>query len=114
MGARSGMTHRVSILRDEQEETTAWNQMGDPDWQAAYEDVACRAYYAPGREITDGAKNANVDRVVVLFPPGTDILPTDRLGDITDRLGKILYPGPHRVESVGRRADHVHVETEVV
>lgn len=108
------MTHRTTILRDQQDDVTSWNQTDEPDWQSAAINVPCRAFYQNGSETIDGTKTANVDQIGILFPSGTDVKPSDRIGDVTDRLGAVLFRGPHRIESVGYRADHITATLQAV
>lgn len=114
MPGRSQMKHRATVLRDQQETRDGWNQKATPDWETHIASLPCFAWYTPGREVQDGQKIANVDAIGLLVPNGTDVTPQDRIGDITDRQGRVLYPGPHRIESVGRRQGHISLTLEVI
>lgn len=111
------MTHRATVQRDTTltaGRTDGWNQPAEPDWQPHLLDCPCRVWFTPGDEIMDGEKIANVDRLTAIFPTGTDIKPTDRLAEVSDRLGVELFPGPIRILTVGRRAGHIAVTLEAV
>lgn len=108
------MTHRTSILRDQQATMTGWNQTDVPEWSPVAINVPCRAFFNNGREVQDGGKVVAVNALTVLLPLGTDITTDDKLGAITDRRGRTLHAGEHRVESIGHRRDHIAVALEVV
>ena len=114
MTVRQTMTYRAVIERNTVAGSTQWNQKPTPDWTTHLAACPCRVWYADGREVADGGKVVSVDQLKMIVPLGTDVTPADRLGDVSDRLGNVLFAGPVRIASVRRRRDHLAVKLEVV
>lgn len=113
MSACSSMSHRATVERSTPA-NTGWGNPGPDSWAPSSVDVRCRAWYDSGREQTGvEGKTAEVELVRAIFPLGTDITSKDRLDSVRDRLGNVVFPGPLKVEAVGRRADHIPVTLEV-
>lgn len=114
MPARSAMTHRATIQRDMQSSTDEYNQPGRPQWEDHLVAHPCRAWFRSGREIQDGQKIASVNELSVIVPKGTDVTPGDRLDEVADRRGNVIFQGPVRIESIGQRRDHIALTLQVV
>lgn len=88
--------------------TNVWNDLAD--------DIPCRGYpiriRSAGAPALGGAVEASQTRpgvyefTGVMIPKTQDIKEGDRLGDITDRLGNVVFTGPMLVDSVGELVDH--------
>lgn len=104
---RLALTHRTTIQRSEAEDDP-WGQPGIPDWQDLETDVPCRAWILTGREQVSADRQIVVNDMRCLLPVDTDIVETDRLGDITER-GEVIFEGPFGVEAVMRQRDHLEV-----
>lgn len=107
------MRMRADIERNTDATTDSWNQKG-VDWEPHLADCACHLWYENGSEYVDGVKVAVVDELRAILPLGTDVTPADRLGDVTDKQGVVLFNGPLRILSVQRRRDHLVAKLEVV
>ena len=94
--------------------TVSWNSVGT--------DVHCRGFALRIRsgggpslggveEAGAGLRPGVYEFTAVLIPKGTDIQEGDRLTDITDRLGNVIFPGPMMVDSVGELVDHRRLTT---
>jgi hypothetical protein len=122
MSARSAMTHRATIERlthsspgaTEDEWGHAAAPEGEGDWEELEAAVPCRVWYSSEREVTDGDKTAAIEDRRAIMPLGTDVTEGDRILSVTDRRGNELFAGPIRIESVGRRIDHLALMLEAV
>jgi hypothetical protein len=109
------MRHRAVIERDMAVGEDDWGQSGTPDWRIHLHDLPCAAWFEAGREVIDGAKTAVIEDRKVIVPLDTDVTEKDRVARITDRRGKeTIFEGPARIESVGRRRDHLALMLEAV
>jgi hypothetical protein len=77
-------------------------------------DIPCRLWYSTGREVIDGTKSAPIEDRRMIVPVDTDVNVADRVAKVTNRRGTLLYDGPMRIESVGRRQDHLELMLEAV
>lgn len=111
MSARSTMTMRATIERNN---STGKNPWGQPKRETLVEQVgtvACKAWSKSKRDVDDSGKDAVVEGVAVLVPASTSILKHDRL-TIKDRRGVLQFDGPvyvltkSRAGSSGSHADH--------
>lgn len=116
MSARAQMTMRATVQRDSSKEgdPDSWGHSEEPDWDDHLEDVPCRVWFNSEREVTDGQKTAAIEDRRAIMPLGTDVTEGDRIANVTDRLGAELFDGPIRIESVGRRQDHLALMLEAV
>ncbi|MCQ4575415.1 MAG: head-tail adaptor protein [Candidatus Brocadiales bacterium] len=107
MGARSRMTLRADVERNQETGVDGTNQPLKPDWQALAT-VACWVYSKARREVVDGKKVAVVEDLRAMVPLSTDITEKDKIAQIIDRSGNVIYAGPLGIESVQRK--HTHLE----
>jgi hypothetical protein len=112
MTARNAMTHRCTIQRDASHSGTVRDEWGGdqpPEWAATTtETVSCRYWYAESATIMDGQRNIITTARMLLLPIDTDVTDDDRIGDITDRRGRVLVEGPMRIDSLGaHERDHL-------
>lgn len=107
------MKMRADIERNADGATDGWNQKG-VSWATHIEACPCRVWYENGSEYVDGVKTAVVDELRMIVPLGTDVKASDRVGDVTDRRGRVQFAGPIRISSVQHRADHIVAKLEVV
>lgn len=106
MTVRSRMRHRTTIERD----SSSGGQYDVPTMSAVASDQPCFLWTRSGREAVGPDRIAVVESMRVLLPLGTDVKPTDRLGDIEDRLGDTILSGPLNILSVLPHHDHVELE----
>jgi hypothetical protein len=109
MSARSTMTHRTTIERDQAGADSSWGGTATPDWQPLLTGQPCRLWFKAGRQVVDGAKTAAIEDFRLLLPVDVDVTTRDRVGSVTDRLGRVIMEGPMLIDTVGRRRDHLAV-----
>lgn len=111
MSARSTMSMRATIERNNATGTNPW---GQPTREVLVEQVAtvpCRAWSKTKRDVDDADKDAVISGIAVLVPAGTSILKHDRL-TIRDRRDVVQFDGPvyvltkQRRGSSGSHTDH--------
>jgi hypothetical protein len=84
------MRHLATILRN----TGASNSWGQKDagWTAVHTNVMCRAWPVSNQVVIAPGEIADVEAFHLAFPLGTDVLQTDRIGDVTYR-GTVILNG---------------------
>lgn len=107
------MVHRCTVERATAG-TDAWGNPAIPAWATHLPALPCRAWYSAGREVTDAGKTAVVEDRRMIVPRDTDVREDDRVAAVTNRKGEMLFPGPMRIESVGRRRDHLDLHLQAV
>lgn len=113
MTARNAMYHRCTIERDASHSGPTPDDWGN-DQPAVWQDVAtqtsisCRFWYDDSATIMDGERRILTTSRMLLLPIDTDVTDDDRIGDITDRRGRVLAKGPMRIDSIGpHERDHL-------
>lgn len=109
MGARQRMTMRATIERDQQAAEDPWGHPENPDWQTHLDRLPCSMWVHVETDVTDDNMQAVVEDRRAIFPLDTDLTPTDRIAQVADRRGQVLFDGPMRIRTVVRRADHLEV-----
>lgn len=112
MSARGTMTHRAKIERPTTG-TDSWGNPGAPVWNTHLADLPCRAWFQKGRELV-GDLNVVIEDRRMVCPRDTDIVEGDRVAEVKDRRSRLVFDGPMRIESVGRRKDHLALMLEAV
>lgn len=109
MAARGAMNMRAAIERDANAGMTdPGGQPVPPDFQPHLSGLPCRTWFEQREEITqDIRKNIVIEERRMVVPLATDIIEDDRVVQVTDRLGSEIFSGSARIESVGRRQDHL-------
>jgi hypothetical protein len=109
--ARMSMRHRCTIQRNLSDGTESddWGQDALPDWATIATDVPCRAWYerVGTQTIQDGEKLAELTVRRLMLPYTTDLDEDDRIVNVTDRLGRELFDGPMRIDTLDRREGHM-------
>lgn len=106
------MTHRCTIERDSQHAMNAdeWGNDLPAEWAGVetLTGVSCRYQYRDSVTSMDGEKRILSTERVLYLPYGTPLTDDDRIGDITDRRGRVLVEGPLRIDSLGaHEQDHL-------
>jgi hypothetical protein len=104
-------TMRAQIERDVATGKDAWGGSAAPDYQPRGE-LRCFAW-APkvGVDVVDGKKAAIKQDVRMMFGLSGDLLPGDRVAQVTNAQGdKIYFRGPLRIEG---EIDFKHTHYEV-
>jgi hypothetical protein len=107
MGARRMMTMRAHIQRDMQVNKDPYGQPRIPDWQTLVAAEPCRTWFETERHVVDGDKTVAVENRKLIVPRDSTVLPGDRILDVKDRRGNVLFTGPALIEAVGVRKDHL-------
>lgn len=104
-----GLRHRVTIQRLTSETDGAGGRT--ETWTDHAEDVPCRAW----TDVRRDSESEQGDKVTVtsdrrlVVPLATDVTEADRIGDVTDTAGNVVFEGPMRVEAVARHRTHIEV-----
>lgn len=107
------MVHRTTIQRDASMSAAVvkdeWGGDQAPNWAATTTTtVSCRYWYDDSATIMDGERRILTTARMLLLPIDTDVTDDDRIGDITDRRGRVLAAGPMRIDSIGpHERDHL-------
>lgn len=101
MSARSTMTMRAEVERDNTSTTNAWNRPDVANF-VLVGTIPCRAYSKAVRDVDDDGKSAVLEDMRAIVPAGADVEEEDRLV-IKDRLGLLQFGGPVLVEGKQRR-----------
>ena len=112
--ASTMMTMRAEILRNQTATEDTWGQPDAPSFSTHATDVACRVWTRTRQKIVDGAKIAHVEETRCSMVTDQDVLEADRLGDITDRLGVVLFGGQWEIRDFQRRPGHLEMELKRV
>lgn len=94
--SRGTMTHRAELRRSNTG-TDVWNRPIEEGFSSmrSLGVISLRVSSSTSRlELRDEGKAAAIEELIGFFSLDLDIRPQDRLGDITDRQGKVLFSGP--------------------
>lgn len=103
------MRHRCKIERDNATGTSDWGGPNEPNWVTHLASLPCRTWFEADAEVIDGDKSAVIEARKIIVPLGTDVTEKDRVAEVKDRLGNVIFTGPAGVRAVGRRADHLEL-----
>jgi hypothetical protein len=98
VSTRLSLTHRCSIERNEEVD----DQYGNPGaaaWVDHLTDLPCRAWDRAARGAVDATTIAVVEDRRMMVPLGTDVLDSDRVGDVTYR-GDLILKGPMLINAL--------------
>lgn len=117
--AETAFHHTVTVSRNEETDVDDGGQPMPPDWQTHLADQPCLAYVRPGRaepgvEIVDALKAAVMNERRVLLALDTDVTVADRLGDVTDADGAVVFAGPMNITTVIRRVSYLELAVEAI
>lgn len=115
MPARGTMTMRAHVQRDQAAADPFGGKLSS-NWQTLHAALPCRVWHTRQRSshVLDGDKIVEVIGLLLAVPTGTDITPKDRVVDVRDRLGTVLFPGPVNIDSVSFRIGHVIIALESI
>jgi len=112
--SRVGYRHRVTIERDAKlgSKDADWGGQQTPEWKTHLASLRCRAWTNGAMEpVNDQATVTYEDRRVSV-PVGTDVTERDRVADVKDAQGNVIFEGPSNIEGVLRYSDHVELMLE--
>ena len=99
----------------ERSATTGEDEDGHPiiAW-SPWATVPCYAWSQSRKELVDGNKTVVIEDLRALVPLATDLTESDRVARIEDRLERILFAGPLRIEAVRRMPRHQELMLEKI
>lgn len=109
MSARSSMTMRAVVERDQASGRSPYNTPAKPDWQVLHTALPCRLWVHLTNEVPEDHRAARVEDVRCIVPLKSDIRRGDRIVRVEDRRGQVLFVGPFDVEDSIRRPDHLEL-----
>ncbi len=98
------LTMRAEIHRNDAD-ADAHGHPGKPEWTLIKDGVACFVWSKLRQRVIDGHQTAEVEEVGAVFARGTDILSADRIEQIKDRRGRVLFAGPFEVITGTEKSD---------
>lgn len=111
LSSRVSMTHRCSVDRLGGS-ANSWG--ADVSYESHLTDLNCRGWFLSEQVVIQPGEIVAVTARHLAVPLGTDIVESDRIGDVTYR-GSVIFDGPHviddivtwpdRLELILRRAD---------
>jgi len=124
MSARSRMTMRARV---QQLTDTAGgpgplapvDDWGNPEpvptpgllqWETKLDALPCWLWTTIENELVGPNETKVVERMRMIVPRTADLLEKDRIWDVTDRLGKMIRPGPLGIRSVVNHRDHQELD----
>lgn len=107
MSTRSVMTMRATLQRNEARADESGN-IGPADWRTTAH-VPCRVWHPSARRNADTRAVVESSEYAMAVPTTTDVVRDDRVLEVYDRRGEIIYADPLYVEAVRRRNDHLEV-----
>ena len=108
MSARSMMTMRALVVRNMQADRDTFNQKAQPDWQPVGPEIPCFVWAGPvgGKHaVASGELVMIIDMPGAVFPKSANVCNGDRLKEVRDRLGQMLFEDLV-VESIFPRRTH--------
>jgi hypothetical protein len=107
LGSRVSMRHRCKTQRRTGAGHDSWGQDSDA-WVDYLTNLPCRAWDVSGQLVITAGELATVDSRHLAFPLGTDILQTDRIGDVTYR-GAVILNGYQTIDDLTIWPDRIEV-----
>ena len=114
MTARSLMTQRAQVERNQATGRDRNNQPSAPDWQPLTDRIPCFRWSLRERQV-DGQVNAHIETIMLGVPEDAAITPADRITGIYDPAGALLDPSTYKIladQRMGR--SHRELTLEVV
>ncbi len=109
MAARSKYIMRCNLQADGATASDDWNNPVEPAWATSVADVPCWAYLKTRKVIGDDGKTALIQDLRLMVPLDTAVTEDNRIDNIVDRLGTVLFEGPYSISSVERHVTHLQL-----
>lgn len=111
---RTRMTMRADIRRNATATEDARGHPDAPDFQPLAT-VPCYVWSDKRRRVVDGNKIAYSEDLICAVPLDTDIVEADRINQIADRRGIVLFSGPFKpLGTIQRRTQHLELRLKRV
>jgi hypothetical protein len=118
--SRSMMKFRASISRRDRLENKSGIISGPTDgyghaaktadhptgWSTVHSALACNVFRHNGRRAISDQRTASIETMILAVPLGTDLQEGDRVDEVRDRIGNVLY-GPLQVGPVINRIRYI-------
>lgn len=106
------LRHRLATQRDANagEETNSRGDIVKPGWDDHLDEVPCRAWTTTVQEPNEDDVLIAVEERRVAVKRGTDITEADRVLEVTEKDGTVLFDGPMEVKGVQIYPDHIELQ----
>lgn len=110
------MVHRCRVERNTATTPDSYGDEPTPVWVTQVASQPCYWYEQASGQGGEqrGVLNFTIYTHRLLLPLGVDVLETDRINGITDRLGVSLTTKTFNIKSIVRRPDHLLLVMEAV
>lgn len=106
LGSRVTMQHLCTVQRNAGA-SDSWGGQ-DQNWQDHLTDQACLGWFTSEQLVIAPGELAGVASRRLALPLGTDVLETDRIGDVTYR-GAVVLDGPHTIDEIITWSDRIEL-----
>lgn len=107
------MTMRAIVERNAAVARDAYGGPVAPDWQE-HATLPCLAHSVSKERHEDGQKGALQQSYRCAFQRDADLTEADRVAEIQDRLGAVIFAGPLKILVLQRRRRHLEAKLERV
>lgn len=107
--AASVMTMRAEVRRNTAA-ADGHGHPGKPTYNVVQDNVPCFVWSRARQRIVDGRQQAEVEEFGAVFRGGSDILAFDRVEQVKDRRGRVLFAGPFEVLTGTEKSDGAGVD----
>lgn len=115
LSSRVGMIHRCDTERDQNLGTPdAWGNPSTPDWETNLTGQVCRAFTQAVRQPIEAQEQAFIETRTIIVPVDADITEQDRITDVTDTGGNVIFHGPMIIRGRLAYRDHAELAVEQV
>lgn len=112
------MTQRAFIERDLAELPTSRRESYGGPYSANFKPlgapIPCFMWSTARREVTQTTRTAVIEDLRIMFPNGTDVTERDRVAQVTNRKGDVLYAGPYYLQAVRQKEGFIEAALELV
>lgn len=102
------MTMRADVQNNTATGADSYGQPDIPVW-AVKATVACLVWTKVRREVIDGDKTALVEDIRAIIPADAAVVEADRISNVKDRAGTVLFAGPLAIDTIQKRRDHLEL-----
>lgn len=109
MTARSRMTQRALVERSVSPGDDDFGNPLPPAWTTHIASLPCWVHGSTEREAVATDTTAVVTDLKAMVPLGSDVTESDRLNQVKDRAGNVVYPGILGIETVLYARSHIEL-----
>ena len=100
------MTMRATVQKDAATARDAYGGKLPADWQPKAT-VPCFAWSKVREEQIDAERSVVMQHARMMLPLDAAVVETDRVLEVRDRIGALLFAGPFDIRGLERRVTHV-------